>query len=422
MITENNSKSALSPYRVLDLTEGGCMLGGRMLGDLGADVIKIEPPGGSPSRIAPFYKDIRDPEKSLWWFAYNFNKRGVTLNITLPAGQELFKKLVASADIVLESFEPGYLGQLGLGYPDLAKIKPGIIMTSITLFGQSGPKAHYKGSDLTAWASGGYLNACGDPDRAPVWISFPQCELFGGADGAIGALTALWQRHKSGRGQHVDVSLQECAMSPTLNVLPMWGANKVDYKRLGINLFIPTTGVRETIYYRCRDGYVMILLMGGNEPFVSSSARMVKWMAEEGMAPEWLQKLDWATDYNAISLGQDLATRVAETVEKFTLTKTKAELYEIGAMKRNILIAPLSDTRDISQDVQLQFRGYWLKIAHPELKEALTYCGPFIRMSESPLKYRLRPPLIGEHNQEIYGREMGFSQEELRSLKQKEII
>lgn len=422
MIAENNSKSALSPYRVLDLTEGGCMLGGRMLGDLGADVIKIEPPGGSPSRIAPFYKDIRDPEKSLWWFAYNFNKRGVTLNITLPAGQELFKKLVASADIVLESFEPGYLGQLGLGYPDLAKIKPGIIMTSITLFGQSGPKAHYKGSDLTAWASGGYLNACGDPDRAPVWISFPQCELFGGADGAIGALTALWQRHKSGRGQHVDVSLQECAMSPTLNVLPMWGANKVDYKRLGINLFIPTTGVRETIYYRCRDGYVMILLMGGNEPFVSSSARMVKWMAEEGMAPEWLQKLDWATDYNAISLGQDLATRVAETVEKFTLTKTKAELYEIGAMKRNILIAPLSDTRDISQDVQLQFRGYWLKIAHPELKEALTYCGPFIRMSESPLKYRLRPPLIGEHNQEIYGREMGFSQEELRSLKQKEII
>ncbi len=422
MIAEDNSKSALSPYRVLDLTEGGCMLGGRMLGDLGADVIKIEPPGGSPSRIAPFYRDIRDPEKSLWWFAYNFNKRGVTLNIALPAGQDLFKKLVATADIVLESFEPGYLGQLGLGYPDLAKIKPGIIMTSITLFGQSGPKAHYKGSDLTAWASGGYLNACGDPDRAPVWISFPQCELFGGADGAIGALTALWQRQKSGRGQHVDVSLQECAMSPTLNVLPMWGVNKVDYKRVGINLFIPTTGVRETIYYRCRDGYVMILLMGGNEPFVSSSARMVKWMADEGMSPEWLQKLDWATDYNAISLEQDLATRVAETVEKFTLTKTKAELYEIGAMKRNILIAPLSDTRDISQDVQLQFRGYWLKIAHPELREALTYCGPFIRMSESPLEYRLRPPLIGEHNQEIYGRELGISREELQALKQKEII
>jgi crotonobetainyl-CoA:carnitine CoA-transferase CaiB-like acyl-CoA transferase len=419
---EEESKSALSPYRVLDLTEGGCMLGGRILGDLGADVVKIEPPRGSRSRIAPFFKDSRDPNKSLWWWAYNFNKRGITLNLAKAEGQALFKKLAGTADIIMESFEPGYLDRLGLGYRDLAQIKSGIIMSSITPFGQSGPKAGYKGSDLTAWASGGYLNACGDPDRAPVWISFPQCELFGGADGAIGALTALWQRHKTGQGQQVDVSLQECAMSPTLNVLPMWGANKVDYKRLGINLFIPTTGVRETIYYRCKDGYVMILLMGGNEPFVTSSSRLVKWMAEEGMAPEWLQKLDWATDYNAISLGQDLATRVAEAVETFTLCKTKAELYEIGAMNRNILIAPLSDTRDISNDVQLEFRGYWVKMAHPELKEALTYCGPFMRMSESPLEYRQRPPLIGEHNGEIYGKELGISEEELEALKQKEII
>src|SRR5512139_2771760 len=119
MIKENESKSSLSPYRVLDMTEGGCMLGGRMLGDLGADVIKIEPPGGSRSRIAPFYKDIRDPNKSLFWWAYNVNKRGITLDISQPEVQGLFKLLVKTADIVMESFEPGYLGKLGLGYQDL---------------------------------------------------------------------------------------------------------------------------------------------------------------------------------------------------------------------------------------------------------------------------------------------------------------
>jgi len=171
----------LGPYRILDLTEGGCMVGARMLGDLGADVIKIEPAGGSPSRIAPFYKDIPHPGKSLFWFAYNMNKRGITLDISKVDGQEIFKRLVRSTDIVMESFEPGYMNQLGLGYADLSKIKPDLVVTSIIPFGQSGPKAQYKGSDLTAWASGGYLYICGDPDRALTWVSFPQASLLAGA-------------------------------------------------------------------------------------------------------------------------------------------------------------------------------------------------------------------------------------------------
>jgi crotonobetainyl-CoA:carnitine CoA-transferase CaiB-like acyl-CoA transferase len=115
-------KSALPAFRVLDLTEGGCMLGGRMLGDVGMDVIKIETPAGSPSRIAPYYKNIADPEKSLLWFAYNSNKRGISLDIRQPEGQELFKRLVKTADAILESFEPGYLSSLKLGYDDLCRI------------------------------------------------------------------------------------------------------------------------------------------------------------------------------------------------------------------------------------------------------------------------------------------------------------
>jgi len=130
------AEQLISGYRVVDLTEGGCLVGGKILADLGTDVIKIEPPGGSSSRnIGPFYKDIPDPEKSLFWFAYNANKRGITLDITTADGQALFSRLVKTADIVLESFELGYLDSLGLGYRHLSQVRPEIILTSITPFG-----------------------------------------------------------------------------------------------------------------------------------------------------------------------------------------------------------------------------------------------------------------------------------------------
>jgi benzylsuccinate CoA-transferase BbsE subunit len=422
VIKNGNDGAALPPYRVLDLTEGGCLLGGRLLADLGADVIKIEPPGGSPSRIAPYYKDIVDPEKSLFWFAYNTNKRGITLDITKEEGRALFISLVVSADVVLESFEPGYLSSLKLGYSDLCRIKPDIILTSITPFGQEGPKAHFQGSDLTAWASGGYLYSCGTPDRAPVWISFPQSSLFGGAEGAIGSMMAIRHRQNTGEGQHVDVSLQECAVSPNFNVLQMWDVSRVQFHRVGGALYVPSTGVRQPIYFRCQDGYVMILVQGGNEPFVSSSKRLVKWMAELNMAPDWMINLDWRLDYDANTMGQAIADKVGEIVEKFTLTKTKNELYKEGAIKRQILLAPVSTSKDISEDVQLKARNYWIKIEHPELEEALTYCGPFLKMSEAPIEYRRRAPLIGEHNEEIYLKEMCISEQHFRSMKERGIV
>jgi crotonobetainyl-CoA:carnitine CoA-transferase CaiB-like acyl-CoA transferase len=418
----NGNESALPPYRILDLTEGGCMLGGRLLADLGADVIKIEPPRGSASRTGPYYKNTVEPEKSLFWWAYNANKRGITLDISREEGRELFRSLVRGADAVLESFEPGYLDRLKLGYNDLVRIRPDIILTSITPFGQNGPKAHYRASDLTIWASGAYLFACGNPDRPPTRIGFPQAGLFGGAEGAIGTMTAIWHRYNTGEGQHVDVSMQESALSPNLNVLQMWDVGGVEFHRLGGALYVPGTGVRQPIYFACRDGYVMILVQGGNEPFVSSSARLVKWMEEEGMAPEWLVKLDWKLDYDANTMGQPIADRVGEAVERFTLTRTKAELYEEGAIRRQILLAPVANTKDISENLQLKSRDYWEKMEHPDLGDSVVYCGPFIRMSETPLKYRRRAPRIGEHNDEILAEELGIPREKLDSLRENGII
>jgi crotonobetainyl-CoA:carnitine CoA-transferase CaiB-like acyl-CoA transferase len=173
-------KSPLEGYLALDLTDEKGFLCGRILGDLGVDVIKVEPPGGDPSRrIAPFYKDIPDPEKSLYWFAYNANKRGITLNIESEEGKEIFKKLVKTAHFVIESHSPGYMDSLGLGYPSLSRVNRAIILTSITPFGQAGPYASYKASDITEMGMCGLMYLCGDPDLPPARISFPQAYLHG---------------------------------------------------------------------------------------------------------------------------------------------------------------------------------------------------------------------------------------------------
>jgi len=182
MAKETASETALGPYRVLDLTDEKGLLCGMLLAGLGADVIKVERPGGDLARnIGPFYDDIPHPEKSLLWFAYNLNKKGITLNIETVDGREIFKRLVKTSDFVIESFPPGYMARLGLDYSALSQINPRIIMTSITPFGQTGPYRDYKGSDLICMASGGLMYVSGDPDRPPVRITIPQAYCHAGA-------------------------------------------------------------------------------------------------------------------------------------------------------------------------------------------------------------------------------------------------
>ena len=171
----------LSPYRVLDLTDEKGLLCGKLLADLGADVIKVEKPCGDSARnIGPFYHDIVSPETSLFWFAYNANKRSITLDFTTRDGKGIFERLVKTADFVVESFPPDYLAGLGLDYKDLARINPRIVMASITAFGHTGPYAHYKGSDIVVFAMGMLMSQTGDKDRPPLQgqlsAIFSECE------------------------------------------------------------------------------------------------------------------------------------------------------------------------------------------------------------------------------------------------------
>jgi crotonobetainyl-CoA:carnitine CoA-transferase CaiB-like acyl-CoA transferase len=420
---EQKINSALDGYRVLDLTEDGCMISGKILGDLGADVIKIEPPGGSSSRIAPYYKDIPHPEKSLFWFAYNINKKGITLDIEKIDGQKIFKTMVKNADILIESFNPGYMDSLGLAYKDIQNLNSKLIMTSITPYGQNGPKSHYNASDLTVWASGGYLYLCGEPETPPVWISFPQALLFGGAEAASGTVAALWHRQITGRGQHVDVSMQECAVSPTFRAIHQWDLNQFETSRTGMDNPNPVTGVGGSGgIMRCKDGYIGLILLGGADmSMVKSTESLVQWMDEEGMADEWLKKFDWKKDYDSSTVTQKAVNRVNEAVVKFIATKTKREIYNEG-IKRGIFISPVVNLKDVYENPQLQARGYWEQLFHPELDETITYNGPFVKMSETPIKYKRSAPLIGEHNEEIYFQEIGLSKKDLYTLKSVGII
>jgi len=202
----------------------------------------------------------------------------------------------------------------------------------------------------------------------------------------------------------------------------MWDVNKVEFNRIGAFSYVAATKVKQPIYFPCKDGYVMILALGGNPPYVPSSRNLVKWMDEEGMAPDWLKKLDWQVDYNAAVLKQDLADKVGQAITEFTLTKTKEQLYNEGAFERQILVAGVSNTKDITEDIQLRARDFWKKIHHPELGSDLPYLGEYTPMNESPVEYKRRAPLIGEHNRDIYSKEMRLTESNLKKMKDEGII
>jgi crotonobetainyl-CoA:carnitine CoA-transferase CaiB-like acyl-CoA transferase len=405
----------LSPYRVLDLTGEHGLLCGKILGDLGADVIKIEKPGGDETRfLGPFYHDEFELEKSLYWFAYNTNKRGITLNLESSDGREIFKKLVKTSDIVVESFSPGYMDKIDLGYSFLKQVKPDIILVSITPFGQTGPYKDYKISDIVAWAMGGYMLSVGDWDRPPVRISnHSQSFLHAGGQAAQGALMALYYREMTGEGQFVDVSIRDSVARCTPErVTESWDFNKRIVHRGGGRQQV---AVHITRAWPCKDGYVSAFFWSGPDAKRWNSP-LIKWMDHEGKATDFLKEINW-DEFNLQTINQETYDKLAKPVGEFFKSHTKAELLQ-GALDFNAQLYPISTTKDIVENPQLASRGYWVQVEHPELGTSIKYPGAFAKTSEVPLKSPFRAPLIGEHNLEIYENELGIPRNELIRLKQ----
>jgi crotonobetainyl-CoA:carnitine CoA-transferase CaiB-like acyl-CoA transferase len=419
IVTQQNISDMLSPYRVLDLADEEGLLCGKLLGDLGADVIKIERPGGDSARnVGPFYHDEVHPEKSLFWFALNTSKRGITLNIEKTDGKEIFKRLVKSADFVIESLPPGHMDKLGLGYSALEKINPRIIVVSITPFGQAGPYRDYKAPDIVAWATGGRMYPVGDADRPPVRIShYSQAYLHAGAEAAAGALVALHYRETTGEGQHVDVSVQAC-VAQLLWATSDWDMTHMMPKRGSLRMSDNPAAARLLTMWPCKDGYIVWLPWGGPQGRMYWPP-LVKWMDEEGMATDFLKEFDWGTLSHQTVTGE-LADAIVEPTAKFFMAHTRAELLK-GAVKHKAMLCPVATTSDILESPQLAARGFWTAVEHPELGTTITYPGAFAHSSATPPRIRCRAPLIGEHNGEVY-EELGFSKQEILILKQANVI
>ena len=416
------NETMLSPYRILDLTDEKGLYCGQLLGSLGADVIKIEKPGGDPVRnIGPFYHDVPDSEKSLFWFAFSSNKRGITLNIESADGKELFRKLVRTADAVIESFPPGYMGELGLGYSELEKINPRVVMTSITPFGQSGPNKDFKASDLICYAMGGLLCQTGEPEHPPVHTNhIPLAYLLGSMDGAWATVVALYWRGISGQGQQVDVSIQQSVVKTSYLPHEFWEATGVDSERASTFYRVANSDVRLKSIWPVKDGHIAFLIFGGHWGATHDNPPMVKWMDEEGMADDYIKQMDWE-NLNWRRTSPEEVERIHGYFGRFFMTKTKVELHE-GALKRRLLIQPVCTLTDILEHPQLKARDYWQEVVHPELGTTITYPGRCCLPSQSPCKIWRRAPLIGEHNKEIYQDELGLSEEKVVVLKQGGII
>lgn len=411
----------LSPYRVLDLTTERGLLCGQILGDLGADVIKIEPPGGSPARhLGPFYHDVPDANRSLYWWAYNRNKRSITLNLETEEGKAILRRLVPSAHFLIESDNPGTMSERGLGYTDLAALNPGLVYASISAFGQDGPKASYVDSDLVILAAGGPLVLTGDDDRPPVRLSVPQAYLHACAEAAVAALIANHERQRSGRGQHIDVSAQQAVAQATQAMILAAPLGEAEIKRMAGGIKIGSLNIR--LVWPAKDGYVAITFLFGTA-FSHFTKRLMNWVYEEGICDEATRDTDWLMFGSRLFSGEAVKEyeRLKGVLEDFTKTKTKAELLQ-GALDRGLIMAPISTIDEVINSPQLAARHYWCKIEHPELGETVSYPGPFVKFSETPITYRHRPPLIGEHNHEVYVGELGMTEAEFAGLQRQGII
>ena len=407
----------LSSMRVLDLADEKGALCGKILGDLGADVIKVERPSGDCARrIGPFYGCSPDPEKSLHWSAFNNSKRGMTLNLETGEGQEIFKKLSSRADVVVESFSPGHMKSLGLGYEELSALNSRLIMTSITPVGQTGPRRNDKASDITLMAMSGLMSITGDPDKPPLRMSMDQSYSLGGVHAVVGTLLALWHRRASGEGQHVDVSIYECVVRGNYWEPSRWEFLKTLPKRMG-NQFARVRAAGRQLW-RCKDGYVTWLLMGGD-----SGARLTKafvdWMDETGQAGI-MKGIDWET-VHVSQASQEELRGWEEIMGKFLQEKTLDEI-EAQAFRRGIPMARVNEADGVARDGQLAFRGYWIDLPLAEPGKTIRCPGfPFLS-SEGDTRTTRSAPRIGQHNAEIYGKELGLTDEHISGLRKRGVL
>ena len=386
----------LSPYRVLDLTDGRAELASFILAGLGADVIKVEPIGGAASRAdAPLDPAQPAALQSLHFHAYNRGKRSVELDLTSAVGRTDFLALVATADFVIENADPGAMESLGLGFTQLRAARPGLVYVAITPFGQDGPYARHLATDLTLSAMGGAVALNGEPDRRPVRITVPQTWLHAAAEAALAALVAHQRRLTIGEAQFVDVSVQAAVFWTGLNAMTAHAIQGRNIERNGTVLQLST--LVTPLVYPCADGEVVLIATS------ATIIQLVPWMIESGVVTQaWADAEDWETyEMRMLTAGELVypVLTLREHITMFTRSKTKQELFA-GGLARRVTIAPVNTVADVLALEQLRVRDFWQTLPLPN-EPALRTAGPFVRASGKPVAWTRPTPKVGEHNAEL---------------------
>ncbi|MDE3076315.1 MAG: CoA transferase [Chloroflexota bacterium] len=406
----------LAALRVLDLADDSGALCGRVLADLGADVVKVEPPEGDPGRrVPPFAGDSPEPERSLSWLAANVNKRGITCNLRTETGRVLFRKLASTADVVVETFPPGHLATLGLAYEALASLNSRLILTSIMPFGGSGPLSAYAASDLEITAASGSLWLAGDGAHPPVRTTLPQTPAWSGMHAAAGTLMALLAREATGVGQQVDVSGQASMIAAISHAPVFWDLLGEEQLRSGPYLTgRSVTGAHFRTIWPCRDGHVAFALYGGPAGRQTSQA-LVSWMEERGgAAPDVLKRVDWDS-FDIATVTPAQAQAIEAEIGPFLLGLSREEFFK-GVVARNMLGYPVATVEDIRKDEQLAARDFWQQVDLPWGGGA-DFPGSFGLFAGRRPPIRRTAPRLGEHNLEVYVDELGLTAAELTTLR-----
>jgi crotonobetainyl-CoA:carnitine CoA-transferase CaiB-like acyl-CoA transferase len=400
------AEQPLSDIRILDLT---WYISGpfctKLFADYGADVIKVERPGrGDPARkLGPFYQDDPDPEKSGLFLYLNTNKRSITLNLKTATGKSILKDLVKDTDIIVENFSPRVMPELGLDYETLEKIKPGLVMTSISNFGQTGPYRDYKASDLIIYGMGGAMCTTGVGDCEPVKKGMNVIQYQGGNMAATATIIALYGALAQGTGQHIDISLMETQMGAIdrrMSELLAYEYNGELTPRMDI------AGLLQYPYgiFPCADGYVDV---AGGFMFLNRVQKVL------GM--DLMDTYGGANQFDVERREEFLAN----IWYPWIMERTRKEIVE-ACQNHRVMSAPINTTEDLLKEPQLLERGFWAEAEHPVVGK-LTYPGkPFI-CDELPWAIRKTAPLLGEHNEEIFT-PLGYTKEDLVKLREGGII
>ena len=412
--------TALDGVRVLDLTSEMGWYAGKLLADLGADVIKVEPPGGDPGRgLPPFHTDQPGRETSLRFWYFNANKRSATVDLAQYDGRHLFGRLVDTADIVIESHKPGELEALGVDVAALRERNPALVWASITGFGLDGPHAGWEVTDIVAQAVSGIAVLAGYPDGPPQRIAGNQAYIVAGISAAQGALLALLHAEATGEGQLVETAIQEALSICQETAHLGWDFQRWSRERIGEQHRMPGIGT-----YQTRDGYIYSAV--GIPGFGAPWTELIAWMADEGQAAE-LTEPQFAETFAAFdmrTLGDPAQMaalaptleRAQEVLTAFYASKTSMEVYEQGQARR-LLIGMVASPADIGDDAHLAAREWWVEIEQPRSlgaePAALRLPGPPYRLSETPAAVRRAAPTISEHNREIWVDEVGVPFEDL---------